>query len=329
MVRKRTRTIFSVKNELLEKSKESALCAVQIFNNPNITFKSEAFIVLMIIAWTYLLHAYYRNERTEYRYFNQKNKKRIFDRTSKGSFKYWELERCLNDSACPLENNVKSNLKFLIGLRHEIEHQMTNRIDDFISGKLQACCLNYNAAIKKLFNHSIAHHQPISIQFFAFSEEQIDTLIDKPNIPKNVIEFITSHEASLSAEDKQSPQYSYKVIYMRDNANHEGQADKAIRFIPEGTEEGREIHNVLVKNKQYSKLTQTDIVSKMHVAGYLNFSKNDHQLFWKSKWPTATDRNNNAKKYGELVVKDQWLWYSELWLPLVEEYCKKRYANNP
>lgn len=325
MTSKRTRTIFSVKNELLDKSKESALCAVQIFNNPNITFKSEAFIVLMIIAWTYLLHAYYRDKGIEYRYFKQGNKKRIFDRTTKGSFKYWELERCINDSECPLEKNVKSNLRFLIGLRHEIEHQMTSRIDDFISGKLQACCLNYNAAIKKLFNQGIAHYQPISIQFFAFSEDQIDSLIDKPNIPRNVIDFIASHEALLSTEDKQSPQYSYRVIYLRDNANHEGQADKAIRFINEGSEEGQQIHNVLIKNKQYTKLTQAQIVSKMKAAGYTKFSDYAHQLFWQGKWPTAKERNSKAKKYGELVVKEQWLWYAELWLPLVETHCKERY----
>ena len=37
------------KYELVKKSRESALAAVQIFNNPNITFKSEAFSVLIII----------------------------------------------------------------------------------------------------------------------------------------------------------------------------------------------------------------------------------------------------------------------------------------
>lgn len=59
---KRSRRIFSVTRELLAKSREAALAAVQIFNNPQITFKSEVFIVLMNIAWTYLLHAYYRTK---------------------------------------------------------------------------------------------------------------------------------------------------------------------------------------------------------------------------------------------------------------------------
>ena len=68
---KRIRRVGSIKSELLKKSREAALAAVQIFNNPNISFKSESYVVLMIIAWTYLLHAYFRNQRIEYRYFRQ------------------------------------------------------------------------------------------------------------------------------------------------------------------------------------------------------------------------------------------------------------------
>ena len=53
----RIRKVSSIRRELLQKSKEAALAAVGIFNNPNIQFKAETYIVLMIIAWTYLLHA--------------------------------------------------------------------------------------------------------------------------------------------------------------------------------------------------------------------------------------------------------------------------------
>ena len=50
------------KTELLIKSREAMMSAVQLYNNPQITFKSETFITLAIIAWTYLLHAFYANE---------------------------------------------------------------------------------------------------------------------------------------------------------------------------------------------------------------------------------------------------------------------------
>jgi hypothetical protein len=52
------------------------LSAVQIFNNPNILFKSESFIVLSIISWTYLMHAYYRGNKTDYSYYSINGKKK-------------------------------------------------------------------------------------------------------------------------------------------------------------------------------------------------------------------------------------------------------------
>ena len=60
-----------IKTQLLEKSREAALNAVQTYNNPLTTFKSESFIVLMNIAWMYLLHSYYHSEGVEYRYYEK------------------------------------------------------------------------------------------------------------------------------------------------------------------------------------------------------------------------------------------------------------------
>jgi hypothetical protein len=85
------------------KSREAALSAIKIFNDPLITFKTEAYIVLMVIAWTYLLHAYFRSQKTEYRYYGPgKNGKKAFERTKNGVYKYWELERCLKADNSPI-----------------------------------------------------------------------------------------------------------------------------------------------------------------------------------------------------------------------------------
>jgi len=71
------------------------LAAVQIFNNPNIQFKSESFIVLAIISWTYLLHAHFKGIGVEYRYHTQLAKRKRFEKTKYGAYKHWELAKCL------------------------------------------------------------------------------------------------------------------------------------------------------------------------------------------------------------------------------------------
>ena len=145
------KNVFSIKDELIRKGREAVLAAVQVYNNPNITFKAETFITLAVIGWTYLLHAYYRSQKIDYRYYKQLQQRKKYDRTKYGAYKYWELERCLNDDHCPLDSETVSNLRFLIGIRHEIEHQMTNKIDEFLSAKLQACAINFDYYIIRLF----------------------------------------------------------------------------------------------------------------------------------------------------------------------------------
>ena len=85
---RRTRRLYSVQRHLLAKSREAALTAIQTYNNPQIQFKSETFIVLMIIAWTYLLHAHYRKAGIEYRDYKMQKKRRRFTRTPDGSYRH-------------------------------------------------------------------------------------------------------------------------------------------------------------------------------------------------------------------------------------------------
>ena len=123
----------SIQTGLLRESREAALNAVQAFNNPRATFKTETFIVLMVIAWTRLLHAYYRREGVEYRYFERGPKRRRFTRLKSGAFKYWELAQCLKDGHSPLDAPTRKNLEFLIGLRGEVEHHKSAGVDEHFS----------------------------------------------------------------------------------------------------------------------------------------------------------------------------------------------------
>jgi hypothetical protein len=312
---KRKRRVHSIKNELIKKSQESALAAIQIFNNPLITFKSESFIVLMNIAWTYLLHAYYRKIEVDYRYFDQKEKIKKYRKTKGGADKYWELEKCLRHEKCNIGEPIKDNLRFLIGIRHEIEHKMTDRIDNIIIGKFQACCINYNVTIKQLFGEGAGLDKTISLalQLFSFGEQQIDQLKNEPSLPKNVIKFISDHEKNMESTD--DARYDYKVIYIRINANHENQADTAYKFVSEESPECKNIRNVLVKDREKQKWSATPIVDKGKKV-YPEFSIHKHTALWQ-----RNDAKNPSKKYGVMVVKT-WYWYDE-WLKFVLDHCKK------
>ena len=73
-------------DELLIKAREAMIAGVQTFNSAGITFRAELFIVTAIIAWTYLLHAWFRRDGIDYRYHGHK--------TREGAEKFWDLGHC-------------------------------------------------------------------------------------------------------------------------------------------------------------------------------------------------------------------------------------------
>lgn len=317
---KRNRKIGSIKNELLFKSKESMLSAVQIFNNPNIQFKSESFIVLAVIAWTYLLHAYYRTNKIEYRYFDQGEKRKSFHTTKYNAYKYWDLERCLNDNNSPIDNVVASNIRFLIGLRHEIEHQMTNRIDDLLSARFQACCLNYNSYLKKLFprQDGIEKHLSFSLQFSSLSEKQIDQLNDYEDLPQNISTYIQRFDQEVSEQDFNDSRFSYRVLFVPKTANRKGQADKVIEFIPADSEiaKGMNKEYVIVKEKEKTKYLPNNIWKLMQQEGFGKFNAYQHTKLWQEQ-----SAKEAGKRYGTLVAGN-WYWYDS-WLDYVRKHCEE------
>lgn len=318
---KRIRRIGSLKQELLKKSREAALAAVQTFNNPNITFKSEIYVVLMHIAWTYLLHAYYRNKGIDYRYSEMKKLRRKFDRTKKGAFKFWELERCLNEKACPIDKDTANNLRFLIGLRHEIEHQMTTRIDDFLSARFQAACLNYNYYIKKLFGdkHSIEKHLSFSLQFSSLSEEQVQSMQENKSLPSHISKYIEGFDGALTKEEFNDPRFAYRVLFVPKTVNRKGQADRVIEFVKPESPLASQVNAqyVMIKETERPKCRPGQVVEEMRKKGFSGFDMHHHTILWQSM---------NAKESGKgfgTVVAGTWYWY-ESWLKVVEKHCEEK-----
>ena len=317
---KSRRSIGSFRQELVAKSREAALAAIRVFNDPQVNFKSETFIVLMVIAWTYLLHAYYRGKGIEYRYFRQGQKRRLFDRTKHGAYKYWELERCLNDRNCPIDKDTANNLRFLIGLRHEIEHQMTKALDTFLSGRYQACALNYNLYVKKFFGKRCAIDQQLaySIQFMELTEEQVQGPKPEATVPERLRAYIAEFDGALTHEEYNNPSYSYRLLFKRKLVNRPGQADKVVEFIDPRSDLAKTIDNEywVKKEVERPKFRASDVVSAVRKAGFGRFRiQPEHLEMWRSE-----EAKNPAKGFG-VEIQGAWYWYQS-WIDRCVELCE-------
>jgi hypothetical protein len=311
---KRTRRVGSLADELVKKAKEAMLTAVQIFNNPHIEFKAELFIVTSSIAWTYLMHAYFRKHRIEYRQFEQRGKKRFFKKTAYGAYWNWSLNECLGHPTCPVDEIVKKNLRFLIGIRNEIEHQMTTRIDDSLSAKFQASAMNFNTCIKDQFGakHSLDAEQAFSIQFSGISEDTARELLAHSDLPQHIRSFVSEFENGLTPEEYNDQRFSYRVFFARKTSNTKTGADKAIEFLP--ADMATELNNVYLRETEKKKHLPGMVVHLMQDEGFAWFTIKKHTDLWKQR-----DAKNPKYQFGASVA-GTWYWYDS-WIGEVRTYC--------
>lgn len=314
-------------DELLIKAREAMIAAVHIFNSAGLTFRTELFIVTAVIAWTYLLHAWFKREGIDYRHTKTEGGQRVVVKTPNGADKYWELAQCLRHARCPVESGAADNLLYLLELRHEIEHQSTNRIDDAVSAKLQACCINFNDVIKAQFgaHYALERRLPIALQFVTFSPDQRALLKKARNLPRHVETMMEGFEQKLTPEQQDDPRFAYRVFMIRKTANRAPGADLAVELVPPGSDV-EEKFSMALKEVEKRKYLPTDVVAKVRAEGWNRFTMDSHTRLWQ-----RLGAKDPAKGYGAVAVGKQWCWYDS-WINRVLEECQQnpdRYRATP
>lgn len=304
------------------KAREAMLSAVQIYNNPLISFKTESYIVLSIIAWTYLLHSYYRAKGVDYRYYTKVGKRKKYLRNPDGSIKYWDLKECISKDYCPLDNNTINNLKFLIGLRNQVEHRKAVGLDSYLSARYQACAMNFNYYLKELHavKYGLDNNLALSLQFAELDYMQVKAIKDKEGyMPKNVISYIADFDNKLSVQEIESDRFAYRLLFTKVLAKRKGQADRVIEFIDPKSDLAKNISTEywIKEETEKAKFSAKHVIQKVKEAGFKNFGMYQHTSFWKEH-----DGKNPCKGYGTMVEKT-WYWYQN-WVDfIISELDKK------
>ena len=192
---------------------------------------------------------------------------------------------------------------------------MTNRIDDLLSARFQACCLNYNEYLKKYFGNElgIEKHLSFSLQFSSIDEEQKEMLIDQENLPKNISSYILDFDQALSEEDYANPKYAYRILFVPKLTNKKGQADKVIEFVKSDSPlaEGLNKEYAVIKETEKVKYLPGQVVAKMTEEGFTNINMHKH-----TQLVNKFDARNPTKGFSVLVADKQYYYY-ERWLDTV------------
>lgn len=246
-------------SSLLNKSRESAILAINIYNNPSTVFRSGGFIVLMHIAWTSLFHAIFEKKGIRYYHKDPKDRRRYL--RIDGELKAWELSRCAKEYFKNEMNPKYQNICFFIGLRNKIEHRFMPSIDPMIFGECQAYLMNYEEILTMEFGNEFALADTL---LFALQYSRIKTDTQKKAIKtmqsksfKILKSYIDDFRNNLSTETLSNPEFSFRVFLIPKPANHQSSADSTIEFIkydPSNQEEMRKYEHLvaLIKEKKIS-----------------------------------------------------------------------------
>ncbi len=254
--------------ELVVKAKDSAILAIDIYNRPIAAFRSQGFIVLMIIAWTSLFHAIYEQESVDYFYKDKQGKTIFID----GDKRAWELGHCIDKCDNILPDAVKQNLRLFILLRNKIEHRYVPEFDLDIFGECQAMLLNFENLLTSKFGTYYALNNTLSFPLQVSSirsREQMQAV--KKVESTHYLELkdcVNAYRASLDDSIYTDEQYSFKIFLIPQTANHRNSSDCAIEFIhydPDHPEEFDAIKRdiALIRKKRVPVANQGKLRPKM------------------------------------------------------------------
>lgn len=242
--------------QLLKKTQESAILAVDIYNKPATKFRSFGFIVLMIIAWSALFHAIFEKRKIKY-FYRKPDSKRFF--YIDGERKAWDISKCCDEYFVDKNSPIKKNLEFFIALRNKIEHRFLPSLDFEICGECQACLQNFEKIIIQEFGEKYGLNESLAIplQLLSINPDWKNRVIKELQgkhyrIVKN---YIDTYRQTLDETVWQSNEFSFRVFLVPQIGNNPRTSSCAIEFVkydPNNPEEMEKYEKIVafIKEKQ-------------------------------------------------------------------------------
>ncbi|PZU08506.1 DUF3644 domain-containing protein [Sphingomonas sp.] len=281
----------------VRKAVEIFKTAVLVYNNNTLSTRSETFIVLSIIAWTYLLHARLTEQGVTPAFKNADGSPVMID----GQEKLWELGYCIERPQSGLSAGEKANLRYLIAIRNAIEHRSAEDVNDALQAKIQANALNFLRFAKDNFGskYDFSHDLAFAIQLQALTLQSANALKGAVPVAKAVAAVNALIEGPMSQAEFDDPAYSFRVYVVPKVTNNAKKADQAVIYSPVGSNV-----EVAIKHVERPKYRMTEAIKKLLDDGV---AVTTHQFTqaWK-----LNDLKDPAKGLA-VLLGGQWFWYQE------------------
>jgi hypothetical protein len=325
-------------HRLVAKARESALAAVRVYNDPAAGFRSETFIVLMVIAWNSLFQAILERDGVDYYVRDPAGRQVLIDGRAKVLDTGELAARALAGDALLSKRGVRANLDFFLGLRNQIAHRYLPALDLEVTAEAQAMLLNFENLVVAEFGDEAAlgDRLTVPLQLSGFRDKAALASLHtaQAQLPVDVQAYLRRHREEVDDDVLRSSEYAMPIFFVPVAANRERSADAVVRFIRPGAitpevEEALEQLAVVTKPKRVpvasaDLLRPTEVVNLVSERPPFRFTLDTHQRAWKyyvvrpatdSAEPEATD-----ERYCRWDRLSRGYGYTRAWVDkLVEE----------
>ena len=323
----------NITKDNLEKCRAAAIAAVDAYNRPGPRFRTALYVVLIIIAWQALFHAYFYKQKQKpwYQSRNSEHSRGVRYKKVDGEPKHWDLSTCLNKYFGNNHPPERMNLEFLLGLRNKIEHRHLPQLDPALYGECQAALMNLEQYLVREFGdqYGLEDSLSVSLQFSHLRpSEQKKAIKSLAGGMKTVMEYIETFRGGLSDHALNHTGYAYRVFLVPKIANRENSADSAIEFVHfDQADEEQKVNlqkmNILIKEKQVpianlNLKKPTEVVNNVSTSLKFDFKMHHHTKAWKYfKVRPVSNSDHPEKTNSSCSVYDKAhndYLYTEAWI---------------
>lgn len=145
----RKQRLNRLSRDLVKKSRDAFMLALELYNKPTINYRVESFSILFSNSWELLLKAYIfqKNKGKKLSIYRKKERNKKRESIS--------LDDCLNKVFENINNPVRRNIEYISEIRNEASHLIINELDPYFSRVFQPGVINYVKYLKDWFGIDI------------------------------------------------------------------------------------------------------------------------------------------------------------------------------
>lgn len=221
---------------LLDKSIESFLMAIEVYNKPTIHYRVEGFSMFICNAWELLLKArLMATEGTKSIYYKDNPHRTI------------SLENCVAKVFTNQKAPLRLNLEKIIELRNTSTHFITEEYEMVYVPLFQSCVFNYTEKIQEFFDIDMAQYVPQNFLTLTVSMRPLDVEQIRAKYPIELANKLiqTSQELQEMSATEQNAAFAIRIEHNYYLTKDGSKADSAIRI-----DKNAETSGVIIKEVQ-------------------------------------------------------------------------------